>query len=210
VEGYGLSEATVASTLTPLTGPRKAGTVGVVLAGQEIRVVDDDRPLPAGAIGEVVVRGPVVMRGYLGRPDDTAAALRGGWLHTGDIGRLDDDGHLSLVDRAKDTIFQGGKSIYPTEIENILYAHPDVSEVAVVGRPHPVHGEEPVAFVVLRPGAATDEYALLWHCHAALAKSKWPREIYLRDRLPKNAIGKVLKGSLRDSLAAASGHGYWY
>ena len=115
-------------------------------------VDENDQPLPVGEAGEVVVRGPSVMRGYLRRPEESAQTLRGGWLHTGDVGRFDEDGYLTLVDRVKDLIIRGGENIYPKEIENVLYAHPAVLEAAVVGRPDPVFGEEPVAFVALRPG----------------------------------------------------------
>ena len=153
LEGYGQSEGTVVTTANPLTGLRKPGTVGLPLPGQEVRVVgEDDEPLPSGQVGEVTVRGPNVMRGYLGKPEETAETLRGGWLHTGDLGRFDEDGYLVLVDRLKDMIIRGGENIYPKEIEDALYAHPSVLDAAVVGRPDPLFGEEPVAFVVLRPG----------------------------------------------------------
>jgi long-chain acyl-CoA synthetase len=153
VEGYGQSESTVVITANPPLGVRKPGTVGLPLAGQEIRILGpNDEQLPPGEPGEVAVRGDNVMRGYLGRPEASATALRGGWLHTGDVGRLDDDGYLVLVDRVKDMIIRGGENIYPKEIEDVLYAHPAIFEVAVVAREHPVLGEEPVAFVSFRTG----------------------------------------------------------
>jgi long-chain acyl-CoA synthetase len=197
VEGYGLSEGTCASTINPIHGPRKPGTVGPPLPGQEVRLVGDDgQPTYAGR-GEVIVRGPNVMRGYLNQPEETARTLAGGWLHTGDVGCFDDDGYLVLVDRVKDMIIRGGENIYPKEIETVLYGHPAVLEVAVVGRPHDVLGEEPVAFVALRtPGSATPE-ELLEQCHAALARYKVPRALTVLDSLPKNPVGKIDKPALR-------------
>jgi long-chain acyl-CoA synthetase len=204
VEGYGLSECTVVCTLNPLHGIRKAGSVGLPVPGVGVGVVDaDDTPLPAGQAGEVVVRGPNVMRGYLGRPAETAEVLRGGWLHTGDVGRFDDDGYLTLVDRVKDLIIRGGENIYPKEIEDVLYGHPAVLEAAVVGQPDPVFGEQPVAFVALRPGFSVDPGELIEHCRPSLARYKMPREVYLADTLPKNAVGKVAKPVLRQRLQDA-------
>jgi O-succinylbenzoate-CoA ligase len=204
VEGYGLSEGTVASTINPLHGTRKPGTVGPPIPGQEVAIADDQgRHLPQGEVGEVVIRGPNIMRGYLGKPDATAETLAGGWLHTGDIGYLDDDGYLVLVDRKKDLIIRGGENIYPKEIEGVLYQHPAVLEAAVVGRPDPVYGEQPVAYVSLRPDAHAAPDSLIEHCRASLAKFKVPGRVYILDSLPKNTIGKIVKGPLRD--AARSG-----
>ena len=199
VEGYGLSEATVASTINPLHGKHKPGTVGLPVPGQEVAIVGEaGRHVPPGEIGEVVIQGPNVMRGYLGKPEATAEALRDGWLHTGDVGYLDADGYLVLVDRQKDMIIRGGENIYPKEIEAVLHQHHAIQEAAVVGRPDPVHGEQPVAYLVLRPGAHATPEELIEHCTVSLAKFKIPRDFYLTDSLPKNAIGKILKGPLRD------------
>jgi acyl-CoA synthetase (AMP-forming)/AMP-acid ligase II len=204
VEGYGLSECTVVCTLNPLHGVRKAGSVGLPMPGVDVGVVDAaDTLLPAGQAGEVVVRGPNVMRGYLGRPEETAQVLRGGWLHTGDVGRFDGDGYLTLVDRVKDLIIRGGENIYPKEIEDVLYAHPAVLEAAVVGQPDPVFGEQPVAFVALRPGFSVQPDELIEHCRPSLARYKVPREVYLEETLPKNAVGKVAKPVLRERLQDA-------
>jgi len=201
VEGYGLSECTVACTLNPLDGVRKAGTVGVPMPGIDVQVVDEtDRLLPAGEVGEVVVRGPNVMRGYFGRPEESAKVLRGGWLHTGDVGRFDADDYLTLVDRIKDMIIRGGENIYPKEIENVLHAHPAVLEAAVVGQPDPVFGEQPVAFVALRPGFDASPEELIEHCRQLLARYKVPRAAYLEEILPKNAVGKIAKPVLRERL----------
>jgi long-chain acyl-CoA synthetase len=174
VEGYGQSESTVVITANPPQGIRKPGTVGLPLPGQDVRIVGlDDEQLPSGEAGEVVVTGANVMRGYLGRPDETANTLRGGWLHTGDVGRLDADGYLVLVDRVKDLIIRGGENIYPKEIEDVLYTHPAVFEVAVVARAHPVFGEEPVAFVSFRSGHDVGPQELIEHSKHSLARFKF-------------------------------------
>ncbi len=201
VEGYGLSECTVVCTLNPLHGVRKAGSVGLPLPGIDVGVVDRaDQLLPAGQAGEVVIRGPNVMRGYLGRPDETAHVLRGGWLHTGDVGRFDDDDYLTLVDRVKDLIIRGGENIYPKEIEDVLHAHAAVLEAAVVGQPDPVFGEQPVAFVALRHGHTVVPEDLIEHCRLSLARYKVPRAVYIEETLPKNAVGKIAKPVLRERL----------
>ncbi|GAB3366835.1 class I adenylate-forming enzyme family protein [Amycolatopsis echigonensis] len=203
VEGYGLSEGTCASTLNPLAGPRKPGTVGRPLPGQEVALMDPDGRLVTDGPGEVVVRGPNVMRGYLNRPEATAATIVDGWLHTGDVGRFDEDGYLVLVDRIKDMIIRGGENLYPKEIENALHAHPAVLEAAVVGAPHPVLGELPVATVTLYPGAVASEAELLEHCRARLTRVKVPARIDIVPALPRNPVGKIDKPALRRELAAA-------
>jgi long-chain acyl-CoA synthetase len=201
VEGYGLSECTVCCTANPLHGLRKAGSVGRPMPGIDVAVMDEaDKMLPAGQVGEVVVRGPNVMRGYLGRPEETSQTLRGGWLHTGDVGRFDDDGYLTLVDRVKDLIIRGGENIYPKEIEDVLYAHPGVLEAAVVGQQDRVFGEQPVAFVALRAGFDVAPGDLIEHCRRSLARYKVPREVYIEETLPKNALGKIAKPVLRTRL----------
>jgi long-chain acyl-CoA synthetase len=206
VEGYGLSECTVVCTANPVHGVRKAGSVGPALPGVEVGAVDSaGQLLPAGQAGEVVVRGPNVMRGYLGRPEESAEVLRDGWLHTGDVGRFDDDGYLTLVDRVKDLIIRGGENIYPKEIEDVLYAHDAVLEVAVVGRPDPLFGEQPVAFVALRPGRSAMPADLIEHCLGFLARYKVPREVYIEEVLPKNAVGKIVKPMLRERFRAERG-----
>ncbi|MDY6999614.1 MAG: AMP-binding protein, partial [Actinomycetota bacterium] len=192
VEGYGLSEGSCASTVNPLYGMRKPGTVGLPLPGQQIRIADGaGRPVPDGQAGEVLIAGPNVMRGYLNRPEETARTLVGGWLHTGDIGRLDEDGYLVLVDRAKDMIIRGGENIYPKEIETVAYRVPGVAEAAVVGREHPVYGEEPVLYVAASPGHPLDPADIGGHLAGSLAKSTRPVQITVLDTLPKNPVGKV-------------------
>jgi acyl-CoA synthetase (AMP-forming)/AMP-acid ligase II len=205
VEGYGLSEGTCASTTNPLDGPRKPGTVGLPLPGQQVAVIDPQgRIVPTGTTGEVVVRGPNVMRGYLGRPEETARTVVDGWLRTGDVGRFDEDGYLVLVDRIKDVIIRGGENIYPKEIETVLGDHPEVLEVAVVGAAEARLGEVPVAFVALRAGASATATDLLDHSRARLARYKVPVEIVLVDRLPRNPVGKTDKPALRATTTAVT------
>lgn len=199
LEGYGLSECSVAATINPLDGPRKPGTVGPALPGVEVVVAaPDGTHLPPGEVGQVLVRGATVMRGYLGRPEETAEVLVDGWLQTGDVGRLDDDGYLTLVDRLKDMIIRGGENIYPKEVEQVLYEHPAVLEAAVVGVQDATYGEVPVAHVALRPGNEdVDGEALRQHCAEHLARYKVPTEVLLHPSLPKNSVGKLVKGTLR-------------
>ena len=175
------------------------------MPGIDVGVVDEADPLlPAGQAGEVVVRGPNVMRGYLGRPEESAQVLRGGWLHTGDVGRFDDDGYLTLVDRVKDLIIRGGENIYPKEIEDVLYTHPAVLEAAVVGQPDPVFGEQPVAFVALRPGfdVMPDDLSSTAACRWRATRCR--ARCTSRRSLPKNAVGKIAKPELRQRLQDAS------
>jgi long-chain acyl-CoA synthetase len=198
IEGYGLSEGSCASTVNPIDGKRKPGTVGLALPGQSIRLVDTaGQPVPRGEAGEVLIKGPNVMRGYLNRPEETARTIVDGWLHTGDVGRFDEDGYLVLVDRAKDMIIRGGENIYPREIEAVVHQLPQIAEAAVVGRPNPLYGEEPVLFVSLHPGAALTTDMVREHLKDSLSKYKLPVEITLMDDLPKNAVGKIAKPSLR-------------
>jgi acyl-CoA synthetase (AMP-forming)/AMP-acid ligase II len=204
LEGYGLTEGTCASTVNPLRGERRPGTVGLPLPGQRVAIMDEDGVLqPPGEIGEVVISGPTVMRGYLGRPEETAQAIRDGWLHTGDVGVLDGDGYLRIVGRIKDMIIRGGENLYPAEIEEHLIGHPDVLEAAVVGSPHPVLGEIPVAFVVARADETINSEELAAHCRTGLAKIKVPESITVVPRLPRNAMGKIDKPLLRQQAASA-------
>ncbi len=199
-----LDKAAHADTAHPRYRQRLA-SVGMAQAVVEVMVADaDDRPLPPGAVGEVLVRGDSVMRGYWQDPDASAAALRGGWLHTGDVGALDADGFLTLHDRSKDLIISGGSNVYPREVEEVLLQHAAVAEVAVVGRPDPQWGEAVVAFVVAAPGQSCEAAALDAHCLAHMARFKRPKDYRLVDALPKNHYGKVLKTELRARLAEPS------
>ncbi|TCN58479.1 acyl-CoA synthetase (AMP-forming)/AMP-acid ligase II [Rhodococcus sp. SMB37] len=198
VEGYGLTEGTCASACNPIDGPRKPGTVGPALPGQEIAIAGPGGALlPTGTIGEVIIKGPNVMRGYLNRPDDTRDTVVDGWLHTGDVGRLDEDGYLTLVDRIKDMIIRGGENLYPKEIENALAAHPAVLECAVIGAPHDTYGEVPVAYVVTYPDQEVTETELLDHIAGLLTRVKIPAELHLVESLPRNPVGKIDKPELR-------------
>jgi acyl-CoA synthetase (AMP-forming)/AMP-acid ligase II len=205
VEGYGLSEGTCASTINPVAGPRRPGTVGLPFPGQEIRIVDaDGSEVPPGVDGEVVVRGPNVMRGYLGRPDETANVIVDGWLHTGDVGRLDADGYLTLVGRSKDMIIRGGENIYPKEIEDVLVGDPSVLEAAVIGVPDEKWGEVVVAYVQPRPGSHVAPTALQELCARSLTGFKRPTAFFVVEAIPKNAVGKIDKVSLRAAHAEGS------
>jgi long-chain acyl-CoA synthetase len=180
----------------------RLASVGVAQSGIEVRIADEnDNAVPPGTPGEVLVRGDAVMKGYWRNPEATAVTLRGGWLHTGDVGALDADGFLTLMDRSKDLIISGGSNIYPREVEETLLRHPDVHEVSVVGRPHPEWGEEVVAFVVRRAGTSVDAAALDRVCLDQIARFKRPRVYRFVDSLPKNNYGKVLKTDLRAQLA---------
>jgi long-chain acyl-CoA synthetase len=201
VEGYGLTEGTCASTANPVDGLRKAGTVGVALPGQRIAIAAPDGTLVAtGERGEVVIQGANVMQGYLNRPEATADALGDGWLHTGDVGILDADGYLRIVDRIKDMIIRGGENIYPKEIETVLHGHPAVLEAAVIGAQHPVYGEVPVAVVALYPDRVVEVGELLALCRTRLTKIKVPVAIHLVDAIPKNPVGKPDKPTLRQQF----------
>jgi len=179
----------------------RLGSCGVPRTGVLVKVVDDnDDELPPGAVGEVVTSSDCVMEGYWENPAADAEALRGGWLHTGDLGSFDEDGFLTLRDRSKDMIISGGSNIYPREIEEVLLRHPDLIEASVVGRPHPDWGEEVVAFVVVKPGATVDKAALDRLCLDHIARFKRPREYRFVDALPKNNYGKVLKTELRKMM----------
>jgi acyl-CoA synthetase (AMP-forming)/AMP-acid ligase II len=206
IEGYGLSEATCATTLNPVAGPRRAGTVGLALPGQEIRILDaDGAELARGLDSEVVVRGPNVMRGYLGRPDDTTQVIVDGWLHTGDVGRLDADGYLTLVGRSKDIIIRGGENIYPKEIEDVLAGDPSVLETAVIGVPDDTWGEVVVAYVQPRPDGTVDPDALKARSASSLSGYKRPTAYVAVDAIPKNAVGKIDKVALRAAHELSKG-----
>ncbi|MEN9938228.1 MAG: hypothetical protein RLZZ387_4807 [Chloroflexota bacterium] len=201
VQSYGLTEAaSQVATLAPADALARLGSAGKPLLPNEIRIERDGAAATPGEVGEILVRGPSVMRGYINRPDATEAALRGEWLRTGDLGYLDPQGFLYVVDRRDDLIISGGENVYPAEVEAVLLAHPDVAEAAVVGAPDQRWGQVPVAFVALRPGAPADEAALLAHCAGRMARYKTPRAIQIVESLPRNATGKLLRFQLRDRL----------
>ncbi|MBL1085229.1 long-chain fatty acid--CoA ligase [Streptomyces actinomycinicus] len=197
-EGYGLSETSPVVTFNHLDRPRKPGSIGTPIHGVEVRLLDGDgKDVPAGEVGEIAVRGHNVMTGYWNRPDATAEAVQDGWFRTGDLARQDDEGYLFVVDRKKDMIIRGGYNVYPREIEEVLYEHPDVVEAAVVGVPHDSLGEEVAAAVVLVPGARTSPEDLQSYVKERVAPYKYPRTVWLLPALPKGPTGKILKREIR-------------
>ena len=183
----------------------KVGAAGLPPLFTDVALVDDEnRPVARGERGEIVVRGPNVMRGYWNRPDATAEVLVDGWFHTGDVGVQDEDGYFYVVDRKKDMIISGGENVYPAEVEDCLYSHPDVAEAAVIGVPDQRWGETVRAVVVLKPGATASEQDLLDHTQGRLARYKQPRSVVFVDQLPRNPAGKVLKFELRERHGAAA------
>jgi long-chain acyl-CoA synthetase len=208
--GQGESPCTITALSAPATAaalddPERLASVGTPRWATRVRVVDrDDRQVAVGEVGEVVVDGPTVMAGYLGRPEATAEALRGGWLHTGDLGRMDAAGYLTLVDRAKDVVISGGYNVYPREVEDVLLADPAVADAAVVGVPDHDWGERLVAFVVPSERGRPDPRELDARCLAAIARHKRPKEYVIVDALPRNPTGKVLKTVLRRQVPGAA------
>ncbi|MFN8640177.1 MAG: long-chain-fatty-acid--CoA ligase [Candidatus Binatia bacterium] len=206
MQGYGMTETSaVLTALAPADHERALAarpellSAGRPLLGTALRIVDDqDRPLPTGAIGEIVGRGPQLMRGYWNLAEASAAALRDGWMHTGDAGRLDEEGYLYIEDRVKDMIVSGGENVYPREVENVLFQHPAVADAAVIGVPDPRWGETVKAIVVRKAGADVTADALIEHCRAQLGGYKLPRSVDFVDALPRNPSGKVLKRELRE------------
>ncbi|HEX4627139.1 MAG TPA: long-chain fatty acid--CoA ligase [Solirubrobacteraceae bacterium] len=204
LEGYGLSETSPVASFNHLDREHKPGSIGTPINGVEMKVVDeDDNELPPGEVGEIVIRGHNVMKGYWNRPDATAEVMRGGWLHTGDMARVDDDGYFFIVDRKKDMIIRGGYNVYPREIEEVLYEHPAVLEAAVIGRPDPAMGEEVAAAVVLRPGAEASADDIRAFVKERVAAYKYPRHIWFTDELPKGPTGKILKREITVPEAVA-------
>jgi long-chain acyl-CoA synthetase len=212
VQGYGLTETAPILTFLEhrhhrdaLEGnrPERLASAGTPLPAVEVRIADDQgKPLPAGQAGEVLVRGPNVSPGYYNLPDINAATFRDGWFATGDVGRVDEDGFLYLLDRKKDVIVTGGENVYSSEVEAALYRHPGVVEAAVIGVPDQLFGETVFAAVVARPGTGVDAESLAKHCRTLIGGYKVPRRFAFVDALPKSAVGKVLKGELRRTYAA--------
>ncbi len=200
LEGYGLSETSAIATFNESAENRRVLSIGRPMWGVEVRIVDaDDVELARGEdqIGEIVIRGHNVMKGYYHRPEATAEAMRGGWFHTGDLGYRDDDGYFFIVDRKKDMIIRGGFNVYPREIEEVLYGHPAVAEAAVIGIPHESHGEEIKAVIALKAGQNATPEAIIDYCKQKLAAYKYPRVIEFLPTLPKGPTGKILKRELR-------------
>ncbi|MBA7561353.1 Long-chain-fatty-acid--CoA ligase [subsurface metagenome] len=198
-EGWGMSE--LASYATSCFGrPYKPGSVGKLMQkASQIKIFDDnEQEVPTGQRGEVVFKGFNVMKGYWNLPEETAETIRNGWLHTGDVGYLDEDGYLFLTGRLKDMIIRGGENIFPLDVENVLYSNEKVMECAVIGVPDKIYGEEVKAFVALKPAQKATEQELLDFCKPHLPTFKQPKSIEIRESLPKSAVGKILKKDLRN------------
>jgi len=196
LEGYGLSEASPVTCFNPVDGVQKPGSIGTSIVDVENKVVDElGQELPDGQVGELIVRGPNVMTGYYKMPEESQATLRDGWLYTGDLARRDEDGYFYIVDRKKDMIIVGGYNVYPREVEEVLYQHPNIIEAAVIGIPDEEMGEAVKAFVVVRE-TMTEEEARTF-CGTSLAKYKCPTQIEFIDRLPRNTTGKILRTVLK-------------
>ncbi len=201
LEGFGMSEASPGVHSNPYLGPHKAGSVGIPLPDTDSKIMDldtGDSELPVGEAGELVIRGPQVMQGYWNRTDETAAALRDGWLYTGDIARMDEDGYFYIVDRKKDMIIAGGFNIYPREIDEVLFEHPKVKEAVAVGMPDKYRGETVKAFIVLRDGETATEKEIIDFCRERLTRYKVPTQVEFRPELPKTLVGKILRRALRE------------
>ena len=198
LEGYGLSETSPVASFNHPNAERKPGSIGTPVVGVELRVVGQDgAEVPGGEVGEIAIRGHNVMKGYWNRPDATDEVLRDGWLRTGDMARVDEDGYFFIVDRKKDMIIRGGYNVYPREIEEVLYEHPGVLEVAVIGLPDEALGEEVGAAVVRRPGSDISAEDIRAFAKERVAAYKYPRHIWFTDELPKGATGKVVKRDIR-------------
>jgi long-chain acyl-CoA synthetase len=196
VEGYGLSEASPVTHANPIYGKSKIGTIGLPWPDTDAKIVDvktGTKEMPVGEVGELIIRGPQVMKGYWKMPDETDNALREGWLYTGDIARMDEEGYFQIVDRKKDMIIAGGLNIYPREVEEVLYEHPKVKEAVVAGIPHPYRGETVKAYIVLKEGETATEEEIIQFCRGEIAKYKAPTAVEFRTELPKTIVGKVLR-----------------
>jgi len=201
VEGYGLSEASPVTHCNPVFGRRKLGSIGLPFPDMDAMIVDietGEKEMPVGDTGELVVKGPQVMKGYWNKPDESAYALRGGWLHTGDIAKMDEEGYFFIVDRIKDMIKTVGENVYPREVEEVLFTHPKVKDVVVVGLPDGFKGEKIKAYIILKEGVTAESTEIIQYCREQLSKFKVPKEIEFRDQLPKTLVGKVLRRVLRD------------
>lgn len=199
-EGYGLSEAAPVTTFNPLDRPRKAGSIGTNISNVINKIVNElGEEVPVGEVGELIVSGPNVMKGYYNMPEETAMTIKDGWLYTGDLARRDEDGYFYIVDRKKELIIVGGYNVYPREVEEILYNHPEIVECAVIGQPDDNFGESVKAYVVSKNPALSEE-ALIEYCKAHLAKYKVPTSIEFISELPKNATGKILRRALKETI----------
>jgi len=201
VEGYGLTESSPVTHINPFAGgTRKVGSIGLPISDTLCRIVDLEngtKDMPLGESGELLIKGPQIMRGYLGRPEETEKTITDGWLHTGDIAQMDEEGYFSIVDRKKDMIICGGYNVYPRDVEEVLYEHPVILEAAAIGAPHPSRGEQVKVFIVVKEGETLTKEELIEYCKEKLAIYKLPTLVEFMDELPKSNVGKVLKKDLR-------------
>jgi long-chain acyl-CoA synthetase len=200
-EGYGLTEASPVTHANPFSGKRKVGSIGLPRPDTDAKIVDletGEKDLPPGEEGELCIRGPQVMKGYWNRPEDSARSIRDGWLYTGDIAKMDEEGYFYIVDRKKDMIICGGYNVYPREVEEALYLNPKILEASVLGVPDPYRGETVKAFIVLKPGQKATAEEIIEFCRQNLARFKVPTLVEFRNELPKSHVGKVLKKVLRE------------
>ena len=206
-EGYGLSEASpVTHNNPPFLGQGREGSIGIPIPSTDARIVDvetGETETPIGESGELIIKGPQVMKGYLNMPDETASTLKGGWLYTGDVAKMDEDGYFYIVDRKKDMIVASGYNVYPREIEEVLFEHPDVAEAVAIGVPDEYRGESVKAFVVKKPGASATEDEILAFCKERLAAYKAPKTVEFREELPKSTVGKLLRRVLANEERSA-------
>lgn len=199
IEGWGLTEAGANNATNPLEGLKKVGSIGIPMKGTEIRIVDNaGNPLPARKEGEILIRGPMLMKGYWHKPEETAQVIRNGWLSTGDVGYKDEDGYFWITERKKDLIIKAGENISPRTIEEVLFGYPKVSEAAVIGMKDDLYGENIKAFVVLKPGEEATAEEIVEYCRKKLTNFLVPKEVVFLNALPKNLVGKVLKKELRE------------
>ncbi|HOR92894.1 MAG TPA: long-chain fatty acid--CoA ligase [Spirochaetota bacterium] len=200
-EGFGLTEASPVTHSNPYGTVQKTGSIGIPYPGTEVRLVDletGENDVPQGEPGEMTIRGPQIMKGYWNRPDETVQAIRNGWLYTGDIATMDEDGYFFIVDRKKDMIISGGYNVYPREIDEVLYTHPKILDACCIGVPHPTRGEQIKAFIVLKEGETATEKEIIDFCSKKLAKYKLPTMVEFRSELPKSNVGKILRKVLRE------------
>lgn len=203
LEGYGLSEASPTTHCNPHFADRKPGSVGIGFPSTDYKIVDladGENEVPVGELGEIIIKGPQVMKGYWNLPEETAMTLRNGWLHTGDIGRVDEQGYLYIVDRKKDMIIASGYNIYPRDVEEVLYEHPAVQEAVVIGVPDPYRGETVKAVIVQKAGKSATEEEIIKYCRENMAAYRVPSIVEFREELPKTAVGKILRRALRDEV----------
>jgi len=210
IEGYGLTEGTCASSVNPIPTERedrrKVGSIGIPLPGNEMKIIDENgKDVPQNTKGEIVIKGDNIMKEYFKNPEANAETLKEGWLHTGDIGHMDEDGFFYITDRKKDMIIRGGENIYPREIEEVIYSHPAVSMGTVIGVRDKIYGELPKAFVVLKEGESVTEEDIIAYCKKHLADFKVPKYVEFRDSLPQTPTGKIQKQPLREEEETKTG-----